>query len=150
MVPNHEADSCFLLAIPGYSCQTRRFGRKMQEVVGISGQGGSPNTHAADSRLGFPMFLWVGPGLITIYNDAYRDILGDKQPSALGARGRDVWGPAWDVFELLVEKLGIRVTRRIRQVFCRLAIRSRALPRSAPPKGELVSRPCGRRTGIHL
>jgi len=39
-----------------------------------------------------PMFLWWGPDLIQIYNDAYRPSLGiEKHPSALGQRGADCW-----------------------------------------------------------
>ncbi len=40
---------------------------------------------------GFPMALRWGPELITIYNDAYREILGDKHPGALGKPQREVW-----------------------------------------------------------
>ncbi len=45
----------------------------------------------------FPMFVWWGPELITIYNDAYRIITGDKHPAALGERGPIVWKEIWDV-----------------------------------------------------
>src|SRR3977135_4203726 len=40
---------------------------------------------------GFPMAVRWGPELITIYNDAYREILGDKHPQALGRALREVW-----------------------------------------------------------
>ncbi|HET7457808.1 MAG TPA: ATP-binding protein [Gemmatimonadaceae bacterium] len=45
-----------------------------------------------------PMFLWWGPELVQIYNDAYRPSLGegDRHPRALGARGRDFWTDIWD------------------------------------------------------
>ena len=33
---------------------------------------------------GFPMAIRWGPELALIYNDAYRPILGDKHPAALG------------------------------------------------------------------
>ncbi len=45
----------------------------------------------------FPMLLWWGPHLVQIYNDAYRPILGDKHPSALGARGAEVWAEIWHI-----------------------------------------------------
>ena len=46
-----------------------------------------------------PMFLWWGPQLIQLYNDAYRPCLGTRSlhPSALGARGREFWPEIWDV-----------------------------------------------------
>jgi PAS domain S-box-containing protein len=39
----------------------------------------------------FPMAVRWGPDLIQIYNDAYRPILGDKHPAALGRSVREVW-----------------------------------------------------------
>lgn len=46
-----------------------------------------------------PMFLWWGPELIQIYNDAYRPSLGEggRHPRALGMRGRDFWTDIWEV-----------------------------------------------------
>ncbi|HET7620949.1 MAG TPA: ATP-binding protein [Gemmatimonadaceae bacterium] len=48
---------------------------------------------------GSPMFLWWGPELIQIYNDAYRPSLGEggRHPRALGMRGRDFWTDTWEV-----------------------------------------------------
>jgi signal transduction histidine kinase len=45
-----------------------------------------------------PMFLWWGPDLVQIYNDAYRPSLGqgDRHPAALGARGREFWTDVWE------------------------------------------------------
>ncbi|WP_018612273.1 ATP-binding protein [Segetibacter koreensis] len=45
----------------------------------------------------FPMFIWWGPDLTTIYNDAYRIIAAEKHPKALGESGRKVWSEIWDV-----------------------------------------------------
>jgi signal transduction histidine kinase/serine phosphatase RsbU (regulator of sigma subunit)/FixJ family two-component response regulator len=45
----------------------------------------------------YPMFLAVGPELRMLYNDAYRVILGDKHPFALGERFDHVWREIWDV-----------------------------------------------------
>lgn len=53
----------------------------------------------------FPMFVWWGPEMITIYNDAYRIILGDKHPNALGNSGPKVWAEIWDVVGPLAEKV---------------------------------------------
>jgi PAS domain S-box-containing protein len=45
-----------------------------------------------------PMFLWWGPELIQIYNDAFRPSLGvGRHPEALGMRGRDSWQEVWSV-----------------------------------------------------
>lgn len=43
-----------------------------------------------------PMFVWWGPGLINIYNDAYRSIVGGKHPWAMGKPAREVWREIWD------------------------------------------------------
>jgi hypothetical protein len=53
----------------------------------------------------FPMFVWWGPEMITIYNDAYRVILGDKHPAALGNSGPKVWAEIWDVVGPLADKV---------------------------------------------
>jgi PAS domain S-box-containing protein len=45
---------------------------------------------------GFPMAVRWGRELITIYNDAYRPILGDKHPAALGRPSREVWSEIHD------------------------------------------------------
>ena len=47
-----------------------------------------------DSR--FPMFLWWGPELINLYNDAYVAVLGDRHPEALGQPAREIWREIWD------------------------------------------------------
>jgi hypothetical protein len=44
--------------------------------------------------LHFPKALCWGPDLITIYNDAFRPILGDK-PEALGRPFSEVWAEVW-------------------------------------------------------
>src|SRR4051812_8925834 len=45
----------------------------------------------------FPMFVWWGPELINIYNDAYIPMLGKRHPAALGVPARQTWGDIWDV-----------------------------------------------------
>ena len=40
---------------------------------------------------GFPMAVRWGPEFITVYNDAYIPILGDKHPNALGTSAHEVW-----------------------------------------------------------
>jgi len=44
---------------------------------------------------GFPMAIRWGSELVLLYNDAYRPILRDKHPGALGRPLRDVW---WEVY----------------------------------------------------
>lgn len=39
----------------------------------------------------FPILLWWGPDYVSIYNDAYRPVLGTKHPQALGLPFREVW-----------------------------------------------------------
>jgi PAS domain S-box-containing protein len=45
---------------------------------------------------GFPMAIRWGQELIFLYNDAYRPILGDKHPAALGQPLRVVWHEVYD------------------------------------------------------
>lgn len=44
-----------------------------------------------------PMFLWWGPTLVNIYNDAYAPILGSRHPEALGRSAPDVWADVWSI-----------------------------------------------------
>jgi signal transduction histidine kinase len=58
-----------------------------------------------------PMFLFWGPELIQIYNDAYRPSLGaggtpgSRHPRALGMRGRDFWTEIWDAIGPQIEQV---------------------------------------------
>jgi signal transduction histidine kinase len=40
--------------------------------------------------------MFWGPDLITLYNDAYRPVLGKKHPSALGLPVREAWSEIWE------------------------------------------------------
>jgi len=51
----------------------------------------------------FPMVMGWGPDLITIYNDAYRPLLGRK-PEALGRPFLDLWSEARDAIAPLVAR----------------------------------------------
>ncbi len=53
----------------------------------------------------FPMFIWWGKNLITIYNDAYMVIAGEKHPGALGMPGKNVWSEIWDVVGPLADRV---------------------------------------------
>lgn len=51
-----------------------------------------------------PMFIWWGPELIQLYNDAYRQTMGpERHPWALGARGRDCWAEIWPIIGPQIE-----------------------------------------------
>ena len=45
----------------------------------------------------FAIVLWWGKELVTIYNDAYRTIIGIKHPDAFGATAREVWPEIWHI-----------------------------------------------------
>ncbi len=51
-----------------------------------------------------PMFIWWGPELIQLYNDAYRETMGpERHPSALGEAGRDCWAEIWPIIGPQIE-----------------------------------------------
>jgi signal transduction histidine kinase len=52
-----------------------------------------------------PMFLWWGPELVQIYNDAYRPSFaeGGRHPRALGMRGAEFWTEIWDIIGPQIE-----------------------------------------------
>ncbi len=53
----------------------------------------------------FPMFVWWGDDLTTIYNDAYVPIAGDKHPALLGQSGNIGWAEIWDSLDPLVKSV---------------------------------------------
>ena len=56
----------------------------------------------------FPLLIWWGPDLVKIYNDAYRQILGDKHPASLGQRGRDCWPEIWPIIGPMLQEVVAR------------------------------------------
>ena len=51
-----------------------------------------------------PMFIWWGPELIQLYNDAYRETMGpEMHPSTLGARGEESWASIWPIIGPQIE-----------------------------------------------
>ncbi len=51
-----------------------------------------------------PMFLWWGPELIQIYNDAYVPSFGvGKHPAAMGQPGPECWGEIWPIIGPQIE-----------------------------------------------
>jgi hypothetical protein len=51
----------------------------------------------------FPLLLWWGPQYVSIYNDAYRPILGAKHPRALGQPFREVWPEIEHILSPLID-----------------------------------------------
>ncbi|MBA3296466.1 MAG: HAMP domain-containing histidine kinase, partial [Acidobacteria bacterium] len=52
----------------------------------------------------YPMFIFWGPDLIQICNDAFLPVLGAKHPWALGRPAQEVWTEVWPDVGPLVEK----------------------------------------------
>jgi signal transduction histidine kinase len=54
-----------------------------------------------------PMFLFWGPELVQLYNDAYRPSLGEggRHPRALGMRAREFWTDIWDTIGPQIEQV---------------------------------------------
>ena len=52
----------------------------------------------------FPMFVAWGKELAFLYNDPYREVLGDKHPAALGGRFHDIWAEIWHDISPLIER----------------------------------------------
>jgi signal transduction histidine kinase len=51
----------------------------------------------------FPLLLWWGTDYISIYNDAYRPVLGAKHPQMLGVPCRECWSEIWHVLKPLID-----------------------------------------------
>ncbi len=53
-----------------------------------------------------PVFIWWGPQLIQLYNDAYRRSIGpERHPGALGQPGRECWLEIWHVIGPQIEQV---------------------------------------------
>jgi signal transduction histidine kinase len=44
----------------------------------------------------YPMFVWWGPSMINLYNDAYIPVLGNRHPDALGRPASEIWTEIWE------------------------------------------------------
>ena len=51
----------------------------------------------------FPMILWWGPEFVQLYNDAYRPMLGEKHPRAVGQPARECFAEIWDILGPMIE-----------------------------------------------
>jgi hypothetical protein len=98
---------------------------------------------------GFPMAIRWGPELVLIYNDAYRPILCDKHPEALGRSLREVW---WEVYPEL-GPLNEAILRGEREAFFAEDLRGPSAARAGLsrmlglPSATARSRTKRRRTG---
>jgi hypothetical protein len=45
----------------------------------------------------FPMMIGWGPNLLQLYNDGYRQILGDKHHKSMGQPCAQCWSEVWDI-----------------------------------------------------
>jgi two-component sensor histidine kinase len=55
---------------------------------------------------GHPMYIWWGPDLACLYNDAYRQSIGPElHPGSLGKPGREVWAEIWDIIGPQIEQV---------------------------------------------
>ena len=53
---------------------------------------------------GHPMYIWWGPELLCLYNDAYRRSIGpERHPSSLGLPARQVWAEIWNLIGPQIE-----------------------------------------------
>jgi PAS domain S-box-containing protein len=53
---------------------------------------------------GFPMFVAWGEELGFLYNDPYREVLGDKHPRAMGRPFHDIWAEIWHDISPLIDR----------------------------------------------
>jgi len=62
---------------------------------------------AVDTALdsAFACFVWWGPELIQIHNDACIELMLEKHPGGLGRPGREVWSEAWPVVGQMIEQV---------------------------------------------
>ncbi len=55
---------------------------------------------------GHPMYIWWGPELACLYNDAYRETIGpERHPGSLGRPARDVWSEIWPIIGPQIEQV---------------------------------------------
>ncbi|GAB3330918.1 hypothetical protein GCM10027299_36280 [Larkinella ripae] len=56
-------------------------------------------------RSSYPMFIWWGPRLINIHNDAYIPLMGNKHPAFLGKPADELWSEIWEASLLPMKNL---------------------------------------------
>lgn len=54
----------------------------------------------------YPSFVWLGPDLISLYNDSYAEIVGPiKHPQLFGAKARELWPEIWDTIKVFIDEV---------------------------------------------
>ncbi|NNU60872.1 sensor histidine kinase [Ochrobactrum soli] len=76
-----------------------------RKPIGVPGNWPAPLVTAVQMMLAsqFPKAIIWGPEYTTIYNDAFRPILGEKE-NCMGASFRDIWFEVWDELLPMVQK----------------------------------------------
>jgi PAS domain S-box-containing protein len=105
----HDPAADRLFAGPGeMRARCRAFDWASTPLGPVSGWSHSLRT-TADIVVGSrnPMFLFWGPELVQLYNDAYRPSLGEggRHPRALGMRGKEFWTDIWDAIGPQIEQV---------------------------------------------
>ena len=55
---------------------------------------------------GHPMYVFWGPALACLYNDAYRQSIGpERHPGSLGRPAQEVWSEIWDIIGPQIEQV---------------------------------------------
>ena len=54
---------------------------------------------------GIPNVILWGPGLIQIYNDGFRQLMGNKHPAGLGQPTQECWPEAWSISEPIYRRV---------------------------------------------
>ncbi|MFC7737204.1 hypothetical protein ACFQX4_15430 [Roseomonas sp. GCM10028921] len=67
--------------------------------------------------IGFPTVALWGPNLIQIYNDGYRELIGDRHPADLGRPGRECRTEAWHIDDPICERVRAGGTVTLEDVF---------------------------------
>lgn len=53
----------------------------------------------------FPIVIYWGAEYVVFYNDAYREILANKHPWALGRGAREVWAEIWEIIGPMLDSV---------------------------------------------
>ncbi len=53
----------------------------------------------------FPSIVLWGPGLVQVYNDPYRVLMGAKHPQGLGQTNRECWPEAWHINQAIYPRV---------------------------------------------
>lgn len=107
MTPVPSADSPESEIVPGGGEMERRIDAVDWSETALGPRENWPQALRTTVRIllanRFPMLLWWGPDYISIYNDAYIPVLGQKHPWGLGKPVRECWSEIWDILKPLID-----------------------------------------------